>query len=89
MSQFWRPVLSDRNNGNDESIALNNRYKHLSIEQQRDRLPIASYRDHILFALESFTTIILVSETGSGKSTQIARYLYDAGWADGARWVYV
>ncbi|KAG8226223.1 hypothetical protein J437_LFUL006325 [Ladona fulva] len=53
----------------------------LSIEQQRKRLPIFQNRNHIIYLVEKYQTLILVGETGSGKSTQIPQYLLEAGWA--------
>jgi ATP-dependent RNA helicase DDX35 len=64
---------------NDDGYSHHFRFKHLSIQQQRSLLPIAKYKHEILYALEKFRTIILIGETGCGKSTQIPRYLYDAG----------
>lgn len=48
-----------------------NKYHSLSFEAQRQRLPIFNYRNHILYLLETRQTLILVGETGCGKSTQI------------------
>lgn len=47
--------------------------KHLSqsVQVQRQRLPIFNNRNHILYLLEKFQTLVLVGETGCGKSTQI------------------
>lgn len=52
----------------------------LPLEQHRQRLPVYKNRDHILYLLEQFQTVVLVGETGCGKSTQIPQYLYEAGW---------
>mmetsp|Transcript_4757 Transcript_4757/g.7311 ORF Transcript_4757/g.7311 Transcript_4757/m.7311 type:complete len:830 (-) Transcript_4757:98-2587(-) len=49
---------------------------------QRQSLPIAKHRRQILYALEKYPVVIIVGETGSGKSTQIPQYLYENGWAD-------
>jgi ATP-dependent RNA helicase DDX35 len=47
-------------------------------------LPIARYRDNLLFLIETFPVTILVGETGSGKTTQLPQFLERAGWcADG------
>eukprot|EP00960_Hanusia_phi_P038803 753607-Hanusia_phi.AAC.3 len=62
-----------------------NKMKHLPISVQRKKLPIYRNRAHILYLLENYRTIIVVGETGSGKSTQIPQYLFEAGWADGGR----
>ena len=45
------------------------------------RLPVFKHRTEILFALETYQTVILVGETGSGKSTQVPQYLLESGWA--------
>uniref|UniRef100_A0A6P7GSF6 Probable ATP-dependent RNA helicase DHX35 n=1 Tax=Diabrotica virgifera virgifera TaxID=50390 RepID=A0A6P7GSF6_DIAVI len=48
-----------------------NRYLSQSIQTQRQRLPIFNNRNHILYLLEKYQTLILIGETGCGKSTQI------------------
>ncbi|KAH9499114.1 ATPdependent RNA helicase [Bulinus truncatus] len=58
-----------------------NPYKNLSIEQQRQKLPAFQYRNHILYLTEKYQTLIIIGETGCGKSTQIPQYLLEAGWA--------
>lgn len=52
---------------------------------RRRRLPIHAHRDSILFAVETYKTVILVGETGCGKSTQVPQFLHDAGWSAGGR----
>lgn len=48
-----------------------NRNISQSIQVQRQRLPIHKNRNHILYLLEKYQSLILVGETGCGKSTQI------------------
>lgn len=48
-----------------------NRHISQSIQTQRQRLPIFNNRNHILYLLEKYQTLVLVGETGCGKSTQI------------------
>jgi len=43
-------------------------------------LPIYEYKDEIISAIEDNDTVILTAETGSGKSTQVPQYLYEAGY---------
>ncbi|XP_050312821.1 probable ATP-dependent RNA helicase DHX35 [Anthonomus grandis grandis] len=57
-----------------------NKYISQSIQTQRQRLPIFQNRNHILYLLEKYQTLVLVGETGSGKSTQIPQYLVEAEW---------
>lgn len=47
--------------------------KHISesIQTQRQRLPIFNNRNHILYLLEKYQSLILIGDTGCGKSTQI------------------
>ena len=45
-------------------------------------LPIYSERLNILQIIENHQTCILIGETGSGKSTQLVQYLYEAGYSE-------
>ena len=45
-------------------------------------LPIYAKRREIVETVQANQVTILVGETGSGKSTQIVQYLYDAGFAE-------
>jgi hypothetical protein len=47
----------------------------------RRELPMYRQRDAFLAALDACSTLVLVGETGSGKSTQIPQFLYEAGYA--------
>ncbi|KAK9337171.1 P-loop containing nucleoside triphosphate hydrolase protein [Lipomyces starkeyi] len=51
-----------------------------SMEQVRKSLPIYRYRDELLDAFENFQIVIIVGETGSGKTTQLPQYLHEAGY---------
>lgn len=53
-----------------------NAHHSLAIEAQRERLPIRNYRDEILYCLEQHQILVLVGETGCGKSTQIPQVCY-------------
>ena len=71
------------NNGKPQLSAAET--KALSIKEIRESLPIYSYRQQLLDALEQFQTLIIVGETGSGKTTQIPQYLYEAGYTKGGK----
>ncbi len=66
------------------TLGFNPRHK-LPLKQQRTLLPIAQARTGILYALERYRTLVLVGETGSGKSTQVPQYLHEGGWTQGGR----
>ncbi|CAL5346137.1 unnamed protein product [Camellia sinensis] len=99
MAQFWKPgterppLLDDEEGGilfYSASRSSSSGYNHVSIEKQRQRLPVFRYRTSILYLVETHATTIIVGETGSGKTTQIpqrtpTQYLKEAGWADGGR----
>ncbi|CAG8454274.1 9757_t:CDS:10 [Ambispora gerdemannii] len=56
-----------------------------SIEEARKSLPIYLFRDDLLKAIDEYQTIIIVGETGSGKTTQIPQYLHEAGYTKGGK----
>ncbi|XP_061754250.1 ATP-dependent RNA helicase DHX33 isoform X1 [Nerophis ophidion] len=53
--------------------------KTTTIEDQRKQLPIYQARNQLLHHLRQLHNAILIGETGSGKTTQIPQYLYEAG----------
>ncbi|KAJ3703886.1 hypothetical protein LUZ61_007591 [Rhynchospora tenuis] len=46
----------------------------------RKALPIYSYREKLLQAVKEHQVVIIVGETGSGKTTQIPQFLHEAGY---------
>ncbi|KAE8799330.1 ATP-dependent RNA helicase DHX8 [Hordeum vulgare] len=57
----------------------NARRKQL-IRQQRKSLPIASVEKRLVDEVRKNDTLIVVGETGSGKTTQLPQFLYDGGF---------
>ncbi|KAK2109987.1 ATPdependent RNA helicase [Saguinus oedipus] len=74
---------------NSGTTVVYNPYASLSIEQQRQKLPVFKLRNHILYLIENYQTVVIVGETGCGKSTQIPQYLAEAGWTAEGRVVGV
>ncbi|KAJ2777214.1 hypothetical protein H4R18_005269 [Coemansia javaensis] len=54
--------------------------KRRTIKEVRESLPVYKYRDDLLAAIEQYQVLIIVGETGSGKTTQITQYLREAGY---------
>ncbi|GAB4845413.1 Pre-mRNA-splicing factor ATP-dependent RNA helicase DEAH1 [Ancistrocladus abbreviatus] len=50
------------------------------LQEERKTLPIYPYRDELLKAVNDHQVLIIVGETGSGKTTQIPQYLHEAGY---------
>jgi HrpA-like RNA helicase len=47
-------------------------------------LPVEAVKSELLYLVENHATVVVVGETGCGKTTQIPRFLHEAGWtADG------
>ncbi|KAJ5088102.1 Pre-mRNA-splicing factor ATP-dependent RNA helicase-like protein cdc28 [Penicillium angulare] len=54
--------------------------KAATMEETRKSLPIYQFRDQIIQAVHDHQVLIIVGETGSGKTTQIPQYLHEAGF---------
>ncbi|OBZ83250.1 putative ATP-dependent RNA helicase DHX35 [Choanephora cucurbitarum] len=88
---FWKPGTLvpgsslDRDTENESSKAIvahaEKQHRHLTLKQQRDRLPVFKLRRELLYLLETFQTVVIVGQTGCGKTTQIPQYLYESGWS--------
>lgn len=51
-----------------------------TIAEQRAALPIAKLKDQLVSAIAANQILVVVGETGSGKSTQMTQYLAEAGY---------
>jgi pre-mRNA-splicing factor ATP-dependent RNA helicase DHX16 len=58
-----------------------------TLAEVRRSLPIYVYRDELVQAVRDYQVLIIVGETGSGKTTQVAQYLHEEGFtrADGSK----
>lgn len=55
-------------------------FSNRQLEQERRSLPVYQYRQQIINSVKKNPTTIIVGETGSGKTTQIAQYLHESGF---------
>ncbi|CAI5949617.1 unnamed protein product [Closterium sp. NIES-65] len=51
-----------------------------TIQAERKNLPMYRYREELLQAINDHQVLVIVGETGSGKTTQIPQYLYEEGY---------
>lgn len=85
-------VKSEEGSENVASSSYRDKYsKHLDssiekdrskIDKQRKKLPVYEARDEILQLIYENNILIIVGETGSGKTTQLTQFLYEEGYAD-------
>lgn len=54
-----------------------------TIQDTRKSLPMFQFREEILAAIAEYQVLIVVGETGSGKTTQLPQYLHEAGYTKG------
>lgn len=53
------------------------------LDEQRRQLPVWHVKDKLVDAVKSSPVLIIVGETGSGKTTQIPQFLLDHGFSSG------
>jgi pre-mRNA-splicing factor ATP-dependent RNA helicase DHX16 len=54
--------------------------KRQLLDLQRANLPVARAKDEILRAVKANQVVVIIGETGSGKTTQIPQFLLEAGY---------
>ncbi|XP_044476789.1 pre-mRNA-splicing factor ATP-dependent RNA helicase DEAH1-like [Mangifera indica] len=81
---FVKASVMDGDNFDEQLNELQDKPKEKSasemLQEERKTLPIYPYRDELLQAAQEYQVIVIVGETGSGKTTQIPQYLHEAGY---------
>ena len=54
---------------------------HEELLAVRKKLPVYAYREEFLEAVQDNQVLIVVGETGSGKTTQLPQYLHEVGYS--------
>ncbi|CAI4036109.1 hypothetical protein SMKI_14G3280 [Saccharomyces mikatae IFO 1815] len=54
----------------------------LTIQESRKLLPVHQYRDELLQEIKKHQVLIIMGETGSGKTTQLPQYLVEDGYTN-------
>ncbi|XP_068904814.1 ATP-dependent RNA helicase DHX33 [Tenebrio molitor] len=68
--------LNDNESG--KSVYTNGNNKRISIQEQRTKLPVYDKKNKLLDLIKRHNTLIILGETGSGKTTQIPQYINSA-----------
>lgn len=72
-------IEGDDSNSNEQTSLMD----YNNLQECRKSLPVYKYRDEFLEAVDKSQVLIIVGETGSGKTTQLPQYLYEAGYSRG------
>ncbi|KAJ4445445.1 hypothetical protein ANN_07250 [Periplaneta americana] len=64
-------------------------HRQADIQEARLRLPILAEEQVIMEAINENPVVVLAGETGSGKTTQVPQFLYEAGYASDGKLIGV
>jgi len=65
----------------EKSDAVSSFARSKTIREQREFLPVFAVREELLNVIRDNQVIIIVGETGSGKTTQLTQYLHEDGYS--------
>lgn len=78
-----------KRNFSDENRKPDSFAKRQKLAQHRKSLPIASVEKRLVEEVRKHDTLIIVGETGSGKTTQLPQFLYNAGFCGNGKLIGV
>ena len=78
--QFVQALKMPGSKDTSEPEITEHEKKRMSIKETKESLPVFPFRKALLEAIEEHQVLIVEGETGSGKTTQIPQYLYEAGY---------
>ncbi|KAG5447679.1 putative pre-mRNA-splicing factor ATP-dependent RNA helicase mog-4 [Clonorchis sinensis] len=86
---FLKTLTRPGANTEEEPVSEEKKPKSVSrretLAEARRSLPIYKFREALLQAIADHQVLIIEGETGSGKTTQIPQYLYEAGYCVGGK----
>ena len=77
-----KSLLTGEANAEAAAAALSEKEE---LERVRRTLPIYRYRNDLVAAIRKYQVLIVVGETGCGKTTQLPQYLHEEGFTRGGR----
>ncbi|KAJ2828943.1 putative ATP-dependent RNA helicase DHR1, partial [Coemansia sp. 'formosensis'] len=81
-----KPLLSKRGQMEESGVTTQTFYVSVDrpehIQQQRAQLPVYAEEQQIMEAIAENPVVVLSGETGSGKTTQVPQFLFEAGYGD-------
>lgn len=77
-----RVKVEDQDEKKIEEPLVKSMTEHEKILEGRKKLPVFPYREEFLAAVKDHQVLVLVGETGSGKTTQIPQYLHEIGYSE-------
>jgi len=66
----------------DEALEENEKLEADKMQKVRQNLPIYQVRNELLTVIRNNQVVVIVGETGSGKTTQLTQYLMEDGYPD-------
>lgn len=80
---YGRAVCSEDEDAKEKAAAAAvSLSKRERIRVQREGLPAFAYKDEFVKAVFEHQVLIIVAETGAGKTTQLPQYLLEAGFGE-------
>lgn len=76
--EFLEKKLKEQEEAKSAKSKFLSEYEQL--QEVRRSLPIYGFRDELMKAIAEHQVLVVVGETGSGKTTQIPQYLYEEGY---------
>ena len=65
----------------EKTEAVSEFAKRRSLREQRQFLPVYAVRQELLTIIRENNIVVIVGETGSGKTTQLTQYLHEEGFS--------